>query len=69
MPILNWVVLILGVHILSASVLPTNSQHTPLPSLPPALMLKRELHDRLNPEHRNSASIRNDRLGELRDGS
>jgi hypothetical protein len=52
----NCAALTLCVHILSASVLPTNSQHTPLPSLPPALMCKRELHVRLNPEQ-NTVSV------------
>ena len=48
MPALNWIVLILCVHILSTSARPMDSQHTMLPSLPRALMLRRELHDRLN---------------------
>lgn len=51
MPALNWIVLILCVHILSASARPTESQHTVLPSLPPALILRRKPHNRLNLEH------------------
>jgi hypothetical protein len=51
MPALNWIVVILCVHILSASARLTDSQHTALPPLPPALTVQRELHDRLNPEH------------------
>src|SRR5260370_40717349 len=58
MPILNWIALILSVHILSASVLRTGSQHTTLPSLQPALMLKRDLqHGPLNPEHGSPALV------------
>jgi len=50
MPALNRIVLVLCVHILSASARLTDSQHTALPSLRSALMLRRQLHDRLNPE-------------------
>jgi len=49
MPALNWIVLILCVHILSASARLTDRQHTAFPSLSSAL-IPRELHDRMNPE-------------------
>jgi len=49
MPALNWIVLILCVHILSASAWLTDKQHTAFPSLSSAL-IRRELHDRMNPE-------------------
>jgi hypothetical protein len=57
MPALSWIVLILCVHILSASVGPTKSQHTALPSLPPALMLRRKPHDRLNLGHSSTPLV------------
>jgi len=58
MPILNRIVLIVCVHILSASARLTDLQHTALPSLPPpAPMLRRELHDRLNPEHSSNPLV------------
>jgi F0F1-type ATP synthase membrane subunit b/b' len=57
MPVLNWIVLILCIHILSAPVRPTNSLHTALPSLPPALIVRRELHGRLNPEHTSTPLV------------
>jgi F0F1-type ATP synthase membrane subunit b/b' len=57
MPILNWIVLILCVHILSASALPTNLQHTAVPSLTPALVLRHELHGPLNPEHSSTPLV------------
>jgi len=57
MPALNWIVLILCVHILSASARPTESQHTVLPSLPPALILRRKPHNRLNLEHRSTPLV------------
>ena len=51
MPALNWIVLILCVRILSASALLTDSQHTALPSVPRALMLRCKPHYRLSLEH------------------
>ena len=57
MPALNWIVLILCVHILSASARPTESQHTVLPSLPPALILRRKPQDRLNLEHSSTPVV------------
>ena len=54
---LNLIVLILYVHILSASALPTNSQHPALLSLSPALMLRGELAGRLNPEHSSTPLV------------
>jgi hypothetical protein len=57
MPILNRITLILCVHILSASAQLTDSQHTALPSLPPSLMLRRELDDRLNPEYSSTPLV------------
>jgi len=56
MPALNWIVLILCVHILSASARLTDSQHTALPSLSSAL-IRRELHDRINPEHSSTRLV------------
>jgi F-type H+-transporting ATPase subunit b len=57
MPALNWIVLILCVHILSASARPTDSQQKALPSLPRALTLRRKQHDRMNPEHRSTCLV------------
>jgi F-type H+-transporting ATPase subunit b len=57
MPALNRIVLILCVHIQSASARPTNSQHTALPSLPRALALRREQRDRMNPEHSSTLLV------------
>jgi F0F1-type ATP synthase membrane subunit b/b' len=56
MPALNWIVLILCVHILSASARLTDSQHTAFPSLSSAL-IPRELHDRINPEHSSTRRV------------
>ena len=56
MPALNWIVLILCVHILSASVRLTDSQHTAFPSLRSAL-IRRELHDRMIPEHSSTRLV------------
>lgn len=56
MPALNWIVLILCVHILSASVRLTDSQHTAFPSLRSAL-IRRELHDRMNPEQSSTRLV------------
>jgi hypothetical protein len=54
---LNPIVLVFGVHILSASALPTTLLHpTPL-SLSPALMLRDELHGRLNPERSSTPLV------------
>jgi hypothetical protein len=57
MPALNWIVLILCVHIPSASVLPTTLTHSAHLSLSTALMLRDELHRRLNPEHRSTPLV------------
>ena len=56
MPALNWIVLILCVHILSASARLTDSQHTAFPSLSSAL-IRRELHDRMIPEHSSTRLV------------
>ena len=56
MPALNWIVLILCVHILSASARLTDSQHRAFPSLSSALT-RRELHDRMIPEHSSTRLV------------
>jgi F0F1-type ATP synthase membrane subunit b/b' len=54
---LNPIVLVLGVHILSAPALPTNSAHSAILSLSPTLMLRGSLHGRLNPEHSSTPLV------------
>jgi F0F1-type ATP synthase membrane subunit b/b' len=57
MPILRWIALILCFHIMSACAWPTNSCCSATLSPAAVFVLRRELHGRLKPEHRNTRLV------------